>query len=244
MRCDEAREMIAASQSRFLGAIGPDSTGLRDEVDSHTARCADCRALLEDTIWKRFWKRPGPLALWRTRKMVQWLHHKAESAPHPDLTPINRVAITIIQQAIREGASEVEMRMVATADVDRFSSPTNHGGESAGEEPGRDLKDLMRQDLANVETWKWEQKLVVLVRALIGGQWKTQLVMPTYLAPPLWARFKSMANVRVSDQTIPQQGHVDIQYEGNEYDAEVSTAPGDVIETVLIRIQAKAALAA
>jgi hypothetical protein len=238
MRCDEAREMIEAGHSRRLGMYYPEATAVTDEVDLHTADCRDCRAVLEGAIWRRFWRRPGPLALWRARMTVRQLHDIEEQYADRNYAPIQRVANTIIQQAIQKGASEVELCVVAATEIDRSLIPWYKEAGSSGEPSPNDLKDLMPQDFERVK------ELAILVRALTGDQWKTQLVAPAYIAPPLWARYKSMANVRVSDKTIPQQGHVDISYEGNGYDVDVSTIPGELIETLIIRIQAKAALAA
>jgi hypothetical protein len=243
MRCDEARELIAAGQSSRLGMYYPEATAVTDEVDLHTAYCGDCRAVLERALWRRFWRRPGPLALWRTRMTFRYLHDTVEQYSKRNYAPIQRVANVLIQEAIKKGASEVELRMMAVADIDRSAVPPEDGGKPAGEGPTGGIMDMMRQDIAKA-CFIPEDGLAVLVRNHIGGEWKTQRVIPAYLADALWARYKSMANVRVSDKTIPQQGHVDISYEGNGYDVDVSTTPGELIETILIRIHAKAALAA
>ena len=109
-----------------------------------------------------------------------------------DSAPIIRVAQTMIQQAIRDSASDIHV------------------------EPGR--RD-------------------VRIRYRIDGVLHEIMRVPKYVAAPLVARLKIMAELNIAEKRIPQDGRIPVRTkDGKDYDLRVSTLPNINGEKVVMRI--------
>ena len=109
-----------------------------------------------------------------------------------DSAPIIRVATTMLQQAIRDGASDIHV------------------------EPAR--RDTR-------------------IRYRIDGVLHEVMRLPKYIAQPLVARLKIMAELNIAEKRLPQDGRIPIRTkEGKDYDLRVSVLPNINGEKVVMRI--------
>jgi type IV pilus assembly protein PilB len=74
------------------------------------------------------------------------------------------------------------------------------------------------------------------VRYRIDGVLKTSLVMPAYIHTSIIARVKVLANLRLDETRIPQDGRITLNIEARQIDFRVSTMPLLDKEKVVLRI--------
>lgn len=136
--------------------------------------------------------------------------------------PVIRIAYTIIQQAIRDGASEILLEP----------------GVSPSTSPKALNAEVQLAIEASRESGAWAEpgKSVLRVSYKIGGEWQEIMPLPDYLHEPLTERFKQMADVDLACTDKPQEGRIPIRWADKNYTLLLSTKPSAQGETVLMRL--------
>lgn len=171
MDCKEVRRRLS---DYVKGKLDDD---LRSRIDAHLATCEDCRK--DQQVAKLMETFPGVFA-------------QALSGSVDD-PPIIRIVHTIIQQAIRDGASETRLQ------------PSTDG---------------------------------LHLTMCVDGTDREVMVLPNYVAAHVVARLKTMAGLNVEEHQIAQEGAMPIMWETKRYDAHLSVRPGELGESILMRIDA------
>ena len=132
--------------------------------------------------------------------------------------PIIRIAYSIIQQGIVDGASEILIEPGG-----QRSDTAEAGVEIA-------LRAMDEQGAKSVPGQPW-----LRVSEKIGDDWHEIMPLPDYIQEPLTQRFKKMADVdlRVTDKS--QEGRIPICYSGKNYELRTKTTPTPLGEQVLMR---------
>jgi type IV pilus assembly protein PilB len=76
----------------------------------------------------------------------------------------------------------------------------------------------------------------VLVRFRIDGILHEIMTVPKSLEPAVMSRLKIMAQLRLDEKRVPQDGRIHLKLRGIDYDFRVSTCPSVTGETVVMRI--------
>jgi len=74
------------------------------------------------------------------------------------------------------------------------------------------------------------------IRYRIDGELQTSLVLPKYIHPALVSRVKVMANMKIDETRVPQDGRIRVQVAGRDIDFRISTLPLYNHEKVVMRI--------
>ncbi|MFA4872690.1 MAG: GspE/PulE family protein [Patescibacteria group bacterium] len=74
------------------------------------------------------------------------------------------------------------------------------------------------------------------VRYRIDGELHTSLVLPKYIHSAIVSRVKVLANLRIDETRVPQDGRIRLEIEGREIDFRISTLPLYSNEKVVMRI--------
>ena len=74
------------------------------------------------------------------------------------------------------------------------------------------------------------------IRYRIDGMLRTALQLPKYIHPALVARVKVMANMKLDETRLPQDGRIRVNVEGRDIDFRVSTMPTFESEKVVMRV--------
>jgi type IV pilus assembly protein PilB len=134
--------------------------------------------------------------------------------------PVIRIAYTIIQQAIVEGASEIMIEPSLEPPVPTEGSRT----------------ELAQAVLASAE-WFHAQPgdpgLRVAYR--VDGESQEQMSIPNYLREPITERFKQMADMDLACTNESQDGRIPIRWSDTDYLLLVHTTPTPEGEQVLMR---------
>ena len=81
------------------------------------------------------------------------------------------------------------------------------------------------------------QEKEVLVRYRVDGVLKVYHKLPIRIKDALTARFKIMANVKIEEKRLPQDGRIRIKISGKKVDLRFSTVPTVYGEKIVMRIQ-------
>lgn len=78
------------------------------------------------------------------------------------------------------------------------------------------------------------EKLVIRYR--IDGVLHEAIVLPTYVAEPLAARLRYMADLPLTESALPQDGRIHVRHDDREYDLRMSIVPSLNGDSIVIRI--------
>lgn len=134
-----------------------------------------------------------------------------------------RVAYTIIQQAIRQGASEILLE------------PAKSGLAMSVEHT-----DRIAQEIANAIPDPPPEIEGPGLRASlnVGETWREIMLLPYYVRGPILERFKLMAHLDLSCTDSIQNGRIPVRWADKDYLLLVSTEPTPTGEQIVIRFQA------
>jgi len=76
----------------------------------------------------------------------------------------------------------------------------------------------------------------LLIRYRIDGVLHDAIVLPTYVAEPLAARLRQMADLPLTERAVPQDGRIRIRHDDREYDLRMSLVPSLHGDSIVIRI--------
>src|SRR5262249_31100732 len=76
----------------------------------------------------------------------------------------------------------------------------------------------------------------VLVRYRIDGILEEAFRFPKWIQNPLVARLKVMAKLDITERRLPQDGRIQVRYQGNNVDMRVSSLPAQHGEKITLRI--------
>lgn len=139
--------------------------------------------------------------------------------------PDIRIAYTIIQQAIRDSASEILLEAAVSGTTSTMTvSPDIQRCIDAVREP---------------EGWAAPTKMTLRVSEKIGGEWREAMPLPVYLQEPITRRFKQMADVDLAVTDRTQQGRIPIRWGDKQYDLLLTTTPSDQGEIVHMLVKAQ-----
>jgi hypothetical protein len=244
MLCEEAREQILAGRSIWLGLYGLERDACVGVTDYHVEECPNCARLVVDEMWKRFRRRPGPLAYIRARHQARKVLERAQIDGMVDERPVTRVANTFVQEAIKAGATELVLEPIpAGTDVEQ-DAPGKPSSATHLAEARDEVLEGLRQDAAHYGSLASEEireQGGLQARMIADGKAVILKTMPHYLRAPMFARYKDMANLRVCAEGIAQEGRIPIRYDHEDYDLQVRVTPHELGESIHIRIVAQPA---
>ena len=134
--------------------------------------------------------------------------------------PVIRIAYTIIQQAIVDGASEIMVEPSLEPPV-----PT--------EGVRTELAEYVRASAEWFHAQPGDAGLRVAYE--VGGEWQEQMSLPNYLREPITERFKQMADMDLACTNESQDGRIPIRWSDTDYLLLVHTTPTPEGEQVLMR---------
>ena len=102
------------------------------------------------------------------------------------------------------------------------------------------LLEAIQLRASDVHIEPFESELKVKFR--IDGVLVEQQPPPKHLQPALIGRVKIMAGMNIAERYVPQDGHINLRFEGRKVDLRVSTVPTLYGESVVMRILDKSAL--
>ena len=161
MKCEECRELLIAYHK---GELDEEQRGA---VEAHLAQCVACQTEAEGA------------------------HRLLATIDRADEKPIERIANTMIERAITDGASDIHVQ------------------------PGAEQ---------------------LLIRYRIDGLLHDAIILPTYVADPLAARIRLMAELPLTERALPQDGRIHVRHQERDYDLRVSILPSLNGESIVIRI--------
>jgi type IV pilus assembly protein PilB len=126
-----------------------------------------------------------------------------------------------IEEGKKQGQQEVELgKVISQAPVSKIVSEIIKQGVASR------ASDIHIEPITNGSR----------VRYRIDGVLKTSLVMPAYIHTSIIARVKVLANLRLDETRIPQDGRITLNIEARQIDFRVSTMPLLDKEKVVLRI--------
>ena len=153
-----------------------------------------------------------------------------------------------IREALKlYGALDQEIGEALEAADEKYRIPTGKDGEENIIESGEILKNAPVAKIASsilrhgvegkasdihIEPLAKESR----VRYRIDGQLSTSILLPIYIHDSLISRLKIMANLKIDETRIPQDGRIRIHMEGKDVDFRVSTIPLTGHEKIVLRI--------
>ncbi len=237
MRCAEAQELLTEGQSYcYLNVPGRKSPGpFAEEVDLHVEDCPECGETLIRLLRYQLRRRPGlrhwlqvQYAIRRERDSIASIEVRESRL---EQTPLTRVANTVLMEAIKQDAARIEL-------LPTLIRPATGAG-AVGEV---DLDDdsmigLIKADIAKATLLGLDADIPRLsVMYEVAGSWNERLSMPHYIKPPLFARFKSMANLLLIVEDEPQEGEIPIRFENRDYVVNIRTSLGPLGEHIVMEI--------
>jgi len=102
------------------------------------------------------------------------------------------------------------------------------------------LLEAIQLRASDVHIEPFESELKIKFR--IDGVLLEQQPPPKHLQPALIGRVKIMAGMNIAERYVPQDGHINLRFEGRKVDLRVSTVPTLYGESVVMRILDKSAL--
>ncbi len=76
----------------------------------------------------------------------------------------------------------------------------------------------------------------LLIRYRIDGVLHDAIVLPTYVAQPLAARLKLMAELPLTERALPHDGRIHVRHDDHDYQLRVSVVPSLYGESVVMRV--------
>lgn len=139
-----------------------------------------------------------------------------------DEAPIIRIAFAIIQQAIKDGASEI---LLEPAERVAFTSQA---------EPPESVSEYVRAFAGDHDI---ETGPGLKISAKVADVWHEVMPLPDYVREPLTERFKLMADMDLTRSDITQAGRIPIRYHDRDYVLLAETTPTPLGEQVLMRFE-------
>ena len=99
------------------------------------------------------------------------------------------------------------------------------------------LRDAINRGSSDIHIEPFEK--IVHIRYRIDGKLQKMDDLSSHLFPPLLARYKIMSGLNIAERRIPQDGKINMTFNGTPYDFRVSTIPTLYGEKIVIRIYNK-----
>ena len=141
--------------------------------------------------------------------------HEGEEAP------IIRIAYTIIQQAIRDGASEISLEPDERVAY-KWEKKPPEGVERA-------LEALAGDEAVDIGPG-------MKISYKVADVWHEIMPLPDYVREPLTRRFKLMADMDLTQTRESQDGRIPVRYADKDYMLVVQTKPEEHGERILIQL--------
>ncbi len=96
------------------------------------------------------------------------------------------------------------------------------------------LKEALTRGASDIHIEPYEKKLIVRYR--LDGALKVIAELQIHFYQAILARYKIMANMNIAERRVPQDGKINLFFNGKNYDFRVSTLPTIHGEKIVIRI--------